>query len=66
MSKAFTKENHGEDDEHEDATEDGAHAELAGVRNYITPSGLQQLKDELRFTARPRRDRNPDLLARGH
>jgi transcription elongation factor GreB len=27
----------------------GAHAEAAPVRNYITPGGLQRLKDELRF-----------------
>jgi transcription elongation factor GreB len=33
MSKAVTKE----------------HAPLAGVKNYITPSGLQRLRDELRF-----------------
>ena len=33
MSKAITKE----------------HAPLAGVKNYITPSGLQRLRDELRF-----------------
>jgi len=33
MSKAIRKE----------------HAPLAGVKNYITPSGLQRLRDELRF-----------------
>ena len=33
MSKAITKE----------------HAPLAGIKNYITPSGLQRLRDELRF-----------------
>ena len=33
MSKAVTKN----------------HAPLAGVKNYITPSGLQRLRDELRF-----------------
>src|SRR6266480_4076818 len=42
MSKAFTKESDGEGDEAE-------HAELVGVKNYITPSGLQRLKDEHRF-----------------
>ena len=36
MRKAFTKENDG-------------HAQLARVKNYITPSGLQRLKDEHRF-----------------
>ena len=49
MSKAFTKESDGEDDEHDQAAEEAAHAELKGVKNYITPSGLQRLKDEHRF-----------------
>jgi transcription elongation factor GreB len=49
MSKAFTKEPEGEDDEHDLAAEEAAHAPLAGVKNYITPSGLQRLRDELRF-----------------
>src|SRR5690242_6719335 len=51
MNKAFTKETDGDDDEleHEDAVEDAAHAELAGQKNYITPDGLQRLKDERRF-----------------
>ena len=49
MSKAFTKESDSEDDEHDEAVEEAAHAPLAGVKNYITPSGLQRLKDELRF-----------------
>jgi transcription elongation factor GreB len=49
MNKAFTKESDGEDDEHEDAAEEAAHAPLAGVKNYITPDGLQRLRDELRF-----------------
>src|SRR6267142_262110 len=53
MSKAFTKESDGEGDEHDgaaqDAAEEAAHAQLAGVKNYITPSGLQRLTDERRF-----------------
>src|SRR5256885_190585 len=53
MSKAFTRESEGEGDEHDgaarDAAEEAAHAQLAGVKNYITPSGLQRLKDERRF-----------------
>ena len=49
MSKAFTTESDGEDDERDDAAEEAAHAPLAGVKNYITPSGLRRLKDELRF-----------------
>jgi transcription elongation factor GreB len=53
MSKAFTKESDNQDDEPdeaaEDAAEEAAHAEIAGVKNYITPSGLQRLRDERRF-----------------
>jgi transcription elongation factor GreB len=49
MSKAFTKESDGEDNEPDHAAEQAAHAPLVGVKNYITPSGLQRLKDEHRF-----------------
>src|SRR6202049_833054 len=49
MSKAFTKESDGEGDEPDYAAEEPAHAELVGVKNYITPSGWQRLKDEHRF-----------------
>ena len=49
MSKAFTKESDTDGNEHDHAAEEAAHAELAGLKNYITPSGLQRLKDELRF-----------------
>ena len=51
MSKAFTKESDADahDDEPNQAAEEHAHAELAGVKNYITPDGLQRLKDEHRF-----------------
>jgi transcription elongation factor GreB len=49
MSKAFTKESDGADDEHDEAADEAAHAQLAGLKNYITPSGLQRLRDELRF-----------------
>jgi transcription elongation factor GreB len=49
MSKAFTKESDDETDEPDHAAEEAAHADLAGVKNYITPSGLQRLKDERRF-----------------
>ena len=48
MSKAFTKESDGERDEPDYAAEP-AQTELVGVKNYITPSGLQRLKDEHRF-----------------
>ena len=49
MSKAFTKETATEDDEPDRAAEEAAHAELKGVKNYITPAGLQRLKDEHKF-----------------
>ena len=49
MSKAFTKESDPQGDEHDHAAEEAAHADLAGAKNYITPSGLQRLKDERRF-----------------
>jgi transcription elongation factor GreB len=49
MSKAFTKEFDAED-EHDDAAGEAAeHAQVLGVKNYITPSGLQRLIDERRF-----------------
>ena len=49
MSKAFTKESDHEADEPDQAAEEAAHAELVGVKNYITPHGLQRLKDEHKF-----------------
>ena len=49
MSKAFTKESDAEGEELDHAAEEAAHAQLAGVKNYITPTGLQRLKDEHRF-----------------
>jgi transcription elongation factor GreB len=51
MSKAFTKESDGETDEpdHAEAADEAAHAQLKGVKNYITPSGLQKLRDEHKF-----------------
>jgi transcription elongation factor GreB len=42
MRKAFTKESDGEDNRAGDAGS-------AKVKNYITPNGLQRLKDERRF-----------------
>src|SRR5918993_2225692 len=49
MNKAFTRESDAGDDEPDPVDEEAAHAELAGVKNYITPSGLQRLLDERRF-----------------
>jgi transcription elongation factor GreB len=49
MTKAFTRESDAGDDEHDHAAEAAADAPLAGIKNYITPSGLQRLRDELQF-----------------
>jgi transcription elongation factor GreB len=48
MSKAFTKESDNEDDDR-DAAEEPERDPLAGVKNYITPSGFKRLRDELHF-----------------
>ena len=48
MSKTLTKEPEAEGDEHDDA-EEAEHAQLVGVKNYITPGGLERLIDERRF-----------------
>src|SRR5215208_2437287 len=48
MNKAFTKESDNEDDEL-DAVDEPAPIEPAGVKNYITPGGLQRLRDERKF-----------------
>src|SRR6266550_314438 len=45
MSKASTRK--AKDDSDEQVGSAGPH--VAGVKNYITPGGLQRLKDELRF-----------------
>jgi transcription elongation factor GreB len=49
MSKAFTKESDGDGEGIDHAAEQAAHAELAGLKNYITPAGLQRLRDEHQF-----------------
>jgi transcription elongation factor GreB len=49
MNKAFTNEPDDESDERDAAAEQAEGAQPAGVKNYITPSGLQRLKDEHRF-----------------
>jgi transcription elongation factor GreB len=48
MSKAFEKDPD-ESGAHDDAAEQDVPAHIAGVKNYITPNGLQRLKDERRF-----------------
>src|SRR5688572_263104 len=49
MRKAFTKEPDAEGDRGDKAADEAEHAHVVGVKNYITPSGLQRLKDERRF-----------------
>ena len=48
MSKAFTKESDTEDDETDEVAEESEPAQPA-VKNYITPTGLRRLRDELKF-----------------
>ncbi len=50
MNKAFTTDPDEDDDADESAPEEAAVVAQAGpVKNYITPAGLQRLRDELRF-----------------
>lgn len=65
MSKAFTKESRGDEDEDElaQAADEARSAALAGVKNYITPAGLQRLHDELRFLHRRERPAVTEIVA---
>src|SRR5262250_3272058 len=47
MGNVFTREP--DDDEEEGADEEPARTDLPAVKNYITPSGFQRLRDELHF-----------------
>jgi len=60
MSKAFTKE-----PEYDDTDELQADAEqlVAGVKNYITPAGLQRLKDELNDFVRVERPKVVEIVS---
>src|SRR6478735_7493640 len=49
MNKAFTRKPDPRKDAHGPAAEDAARARVATLKNYITPGGLQRLKDEHRF-----------------
>lgn len=49
MSKAFTKESDAEPEGEDLVAEDAAYEAFRSVKNYITPGGLQRLRDELRF-----------------
>src|SRR3569832_841889 len=48
MSKQIT-EPPGDQSDADDDAEEAASTHPAGVKNYITPGGLQRLRDELRF-----------------
>ncbi|TAN23970.1 MAG: transcription elongation factor GreB [Acidobacteria bacterium] len=65
MSKAFTKESAGDEDDEElaQAADEARSAALAGVKNYITPAGLQRLHDELRFLHRRERPAVTEVVA---
>jgi len=49
MSKAFTKESDQDDDELDDEAVEESEPAQPAVKNYITPTGLQRLRDELKF-----------------
>src|SRR4051812_46277813 len=49
MAKAFTRQPKDDPDRDDEAAGHVARAETVGVKNYITPGGLQRLKDELHF-----------------
>ena len=55
MSKAFTKESDQDGDGQDDDAREGLSALPPGTKNYITPAGLQRLKDELQFLLRKER-----------
>jgi transcription elongation factor GreB len=57
MSKAFTKESDGDDDDLPETSLP------VGTKNYITPAGLQRLQDELRQLARVERPKVVETVA---
>jgi transcription elongation factor GreB len=58
MSKAFTKETDAEDDDLDDV----AVPLPPGTKNYITPAGLQRLKEELRQLTRVERPKVVEIV----
>jgi transcription elongation factor GreB len=58
MSKAFTKESDGDDDD----LPDGVPAIPKGSPNYITPAGFQRLQDELRQLTRVERPKVVEVV----
>jgi transcription elongation factor GreB len=49
MRKTFTRRPPGKNDAAGRTAEHAGHVRVPAVKNYITPSGLQRLRDELRF-----------------
>jgi len=49
MSDAPIRDDEDDQDDEHAAADEHARMQAAGVKNYITPSGLQRLRDELRF-----------------
>lgn len=60
MSKAFTKESDGADD---DDAEGGAPPIPKGAKNYITPAGWKRMQDELRWLLREERPRVTEVVS---
>lgn len=59
MSKAFTRENDGDD---EDESDEGA-ALPRGVKNYITPAGFERMREELRALLRVERPKVVEIVS---
>jgi transcription elongation factor GreB len=49
MDKALTKQHDGDSEGKDQVANDAAHGPISPVKNYVTPSGLQRLKDERHF-----------------
>ncbi len=58
MSKAFTREDDGEEEEAERPA-----SPVSGARNYITPAGLKGLQDELRQLRRVERPKIVEIVS---
>jgi transcription elongation factor GreB len=63
MSKAFVKETETEEELPGDLSEEGPDGLGAGVKNYVTPEGLQKLRDELNHLARVERPKVVEVVS---
>jgi transcription elongation factor GreB len=63
LSKAFVKETDADGDLPGDLPEDGPDGLGAGLKNYVTPAGLQQLRDELDRLARVERPKVVEIVS---